>query len=80
MRVLHFFKVLGGLCNIPPSFKRYVVEPNVFLGYHVRGNVGVLSSFGHEQYPSKNINPWCLFTKYPNEGIGFLVGFGRAMK
>jgi len=44
----------------------------------MRGMVGVLSSFEHEQYPFKsNIDPWCLITKYPNEGIGFLVGFGR---
>jgi hypothetical protein len=28
--------------------------------------------------PSKSVNPWCLITKYPNEGIGFFVGFGRA--
>jgi hypothetical protein len=25
------FLSLVGLCNTPPSFKRYVMEPNVFL-------------------------------------------------
>jgi hypothetical protein len=25
------------LCNTPTSFKRYVLEPNVFLGYLTRG-------------------------------------------
>jgi hypothetical protein len=39
---------------------------------------GVLCSFEHEQYPSNSVNPWCLITKYLNEDIGFLVGFGRA--
>ncbi len=34
--------------------------------------------FENEQYPSNNVDPWCLITKHPNEGIGFLVGFGRA--
>ncbi len=57
------------------------MEPNVFLGYIARGIASVLNSFGHEQYPSKSdINPWCLVTKYPNAGIGFLVGFGRAIQ
>ncbi len=32
------------------------VEPNVFLGYLKRGIVGVLSSLGHEQYPSDSLN------------------------
>jgi hypothetical protein len=53
------------------------MKPNVFLGYPTKGIVGVLNSFGHEHYPSNSINPWCLITKYPIEGIGFFVGFGR---
>ncbi len=56
------------------------MEPNVFLGYPVRlakGIADVLNTFDHEQYSSNNINPWCLIIEYPNEGIGFLVGFGR---
>jgi hypothetical protein len=78
MRVMHPFWILVGLCNTLPSFKRYVMEPNVFLGYHVWGIISVLNSFGHEQYPSKrDINLWCLITKYLNEGIGSLVGFGK---
>ncbi len=53
------------------------MEPNVFMGYPAKGIVSVLNSFGHEQYPSKSdISLWCLITKYFNEGIGFLVGFG----
>jgi len=53
------------------------MEPNVFMGYPTCGIAGVLNNFGHEQYPFKsNINLWCLITKYPNEGIGFLVGLG----
>jgi hypothetical protein len=41
----------------------------------------VLNSFEHEQYPSKsNIHLWCLIIEYLNEGISFLVGFGRAMQ
>ncbi len=48
------------LCNTPPSFKRYVMEPNVFLGYLVRGIAYVLSRLGHEQYPSNNVDPLCL--------------------
>jgi hypothetical protein len=53
------------------------MEPNVFLGYPDKGTTCVLSSFGHEQYPSKSIDPWCLIIEYLNEGIGFLAGFGR---
>jgi len=34
------------------------MEPNVFLGYLVWGIIGVLNSFGHEEYPFKNdVNP-----------------------
>jgi hypothetical protein len=54
------------------------MEPNVFMGQPMRGIAGVLCSFEDEQHPSNNIDPWCLITKYPNEGIHFLVGFGRA--
>ncbi len=34
--------------------------------------------FEHEQYPSNSVNPWCLIIEYPNDGIGFLGGFGSA--
>jgi hypothetical protein len=54
------------------------MEPNVFLGYLMWGNIGVLSSFEHEQYPSNSVDQ--NKTYYLNEGIGFLVGFGRAMQ
>jgi hypothetical protein len=50
MRVLVSLSILVRLNNTPPSFKTYVMEPNVFLGYLVWAIVGVLNSFGHEQY------------------------------
>jgi hypothetical protein len=60
------------------KFQKICYGPNVFLKYLVWDIVGVLSSFGHEQYPSKrDVNLWCLIIEYLNEGIGFLVGFGR---
>jgi hypothetical protein len=62
------------------NLKIYVMGPNVFLRYLTRGIVNVLNSFGHDQYPSNNVNPWCLITKYPIEGIGFHVGFDRVTR
>ncbi len=60
------------------KFQKICYGPNVFLEYPVWDIVGVLSSFGHEQYPFKrDVNLWCLIIEYLNEGIGFLVGFGR---
>jgi hypothetical protein len=56
------------------------MEPNVSMRYLTRGITDVLSSFGHEQYPSNNVDPWCLIIKHPDEGTGFLVGFGKAMQ
>jgi hypothetical protein len=32
------------------------MKPNVFLEYLERGITGVLSSFGHEQYPSDSLD------------------------
>jgi hypothetical protein len=40
------------------------METKVFLVYPVRGIANVLNSFGHEQYPSNNVDPWCLIIKY----------------
>ncbi len=40
------------------------MEPNVFMGYPKKYIVGVLGSFDHKQYPSNNIDPWCLIMKY----------------
>jgi hypothetical protein len=54
------------------------MEPNVFLGYLMKGIADVLNNFGHEQYPSNSVDQWCVIIEYPNEGIGFFVGFGRA--
>jgi hypothetical protein len=43
----------------------------------MKGIVGVLCSFEDEHYSSNSINPWCLIIEYFNEGIHFLVDFGR---
>jgi len=32
------------------------MEPNVFLGYHEKGNACSLRLFGHEHYPSNNLD------------------------
>ncbi len=56
------------------------MEPNAFLKYPKRGTASVLSNFGHGQYLSNNVNPWCLITEYPNEGIGFLINFSKVMQ
>ncbi len=42
--------VFIGLSNTPPCVKRYVMEPNVFLGYPKRGIACLVSPSGHEQY------------------------------
>jgi hypothetical protein len=59
------------------------MEPNVFMGYLERGISCSLSPLGHEQYTLliawTNIIQPMLFTKYPNEGITFFLGFVRAM-
>jgi hypothetical protein len=68
----------GRAMQSPSIFQ--IMEPNVFPGQRMRGIIGVLCSFDDEQYPSNNINPWCLIIEYPNEGIHFLVGFGRVMR
>ncbi len=43
------------LCNTLASFKRYVIEPKVFLGYPTRGITCALNIPRHEQYPSNNL-------------------------
>ncbi len=45
------------------------MEPNVFMGYLIWGIASVLCSFEHEQYPSNNVDPWCLFIEYPNDSL-----------
>jgi hypothetical protein len=42
----------------------------------MKGIVSILCSFEDEHYPSNSIDPWCLITKYPNEGICLFVDFG----
>ncbi len=44
------------------------------------GIASVLNIFGHEQYLSKfEVDFWCLIIKYPNEGVGFLVGLRNTL-
>jgi hypothetical protein len=45
----------------------------------MKGIAIVLCSFEHDQYPSNNVDPWCLIIEYFNVGIGFIVGFGMIM-
>jgi hypothetical protein len=47
MRILVSLLVLVGLCNTPTHVKRYVMEPNVFLGYLKRGIACLMILFGH---------------------------------
>ncbi len=56
MKVLVSLLVLVGLCNTLPHFKRYVMEPNIFLGYHEKGNAHSLNPSRHEQYPSNSLD------------------------
>ncbi len=60
MQVMLSFKVLTGLCNTFLNFKKYVMEPQGFMGYLERGNACEWNSFGHEQYHSNspNQNNW----------------------
>ncbi len=51
------------------------MEPTIFLGQLIRGIVGVLCNFEHEQYPSNSVDPWCLIIEYLNDIIVFLGGF-----
>jgi len=44
------------LCNTLPHVKKYVMDPNVFLGYLERGIACSLSIFGHEQYPFNSLD------------------------
>jgi hypothetical protein len=47
---MRFLVGFGKASNIPPCGKRYVMEPNVFLGYLERNIACSLSPFGREQY------------------------------
>ncbi len=47
---------LVGLCNTLPHFKRYVVQPNVFLGYPKKGIAHSLDPSRHEQYPFNRVD------------------------
>jgi hypothetical protein len=46
----------------------------------MEGFASVLCIFEHEQYPSNNVDPWCLIIEYPDESIDLLVGFGMTME
>jgi len=44
------------LCNTLTSFKRYVLEPNVFMGYLTKDNACALSIHCHKQYLFDSLN------------------------
>jgi hypothetical protein len=50
---IDFLLGLVWLCNTPPSFNRYVIEPKGFVTYLKRGTTHAVSNCGHNQYPSK---------------------------
>jgi hypothetical protein len=56
MMVLISLKVLVGLSKTLPHVKRYVMEPNVFLGYLDRGIACSLNIPYHKQYPFDNLD------------------------
>jgi hypothetical protein len=46
----------GAIILIIINFKRYVIEPEGFMGYPKRGSACELCAYGHEQYPFDNSN------------------------
>jgi len=56
IRVLVFLLVFIRLHNIFPCVKRYVMEPNIFLGHPKRGIVYLVSPSGHEKYLFNNLD------------------------
>ncbi len=44
------------LHNIVPCVKKYVMEPNVFLGCLEKGIAGSLNHYGHEHYFSNSLD------------------------
>jgi hypothetical protein len=56
MKVLVCLLVLIRLRNTTPRVKRYVMEPNVFLGYPKKSIACLMSPFGHEQYPFNSLD------------------------
>jgi hypothetical protein len=55
-RVLFSFYILVWLCDTPPSFNKYVMEPKQFLIFLKRGITHALCNFGHKQYPSHSLD------------------------
>ncbi len=62
------------------KFQNICYRTKCIYGIPYEGSCKCINLFGHEQYPFNNIDPWCLITKYPNEGIDFLIGFGKVMQ
>ncbi len=60
--IIQLMKVLVSLLgfirlrNTPPHVKRYVMEPNVFLGYLKKGISCLKSPSRHEQYPCNSMD------------------------
>jgi hypothetical protein len=73
---------LEGLYNIVPRVKKYVMEPNVFLGCLDGGIACSLNHYEYEHYPSTSLNQSnSAHGDYSiiQWGIAFLLCFGKAM-
>jgi hypothetical protein len=53
--VLFSLEILVGLHNTTPHVKRYVMEPDVFIGYLEKGITCSLNIHYHKQYPFDSI-------------------------
>ncbi len=56
MKVFVSLLVFIGLCNTSPCVKKYVMEPNVFMGYPKRGIACLVSPYGHEMYSYNSLD------------------------
>ncbi len=56
MKVLVSLLVFIRLCNTLPCVKKYVMEPNVFMGYLKKGIACLMNLSMHEQYPFNNMD------------------------
>ncbi len=71
-----FFLGFVRLCNTPPRFFRYVMEPKGFLIYLNRGIACALKKFKHKQYPSNILdqsNSIHGVYRIPHEGVAFFL-------
>jgi hypothetical protein len=74
-----FLLGFGMVMQNPSKFEKICYGVHCISRITLKGIISVLCSFEHKQYPSSSVNLWCLITKYHNDCIGFLGGFGKAM-